>query len=125
VLSSDRIRKELAGLPAEARTPAPYGNGIYTTEWTERTYAELLRRASVLLAHGESVIADASFISARQRAAAAATAAGVRPGVAASHRLSAGLAWRRRMFLACIGTMARAASSPVPGAIEARYSRRG
>jgi len=77
VLNSDRIRKELAGLPAEARTPAPYGNGIYTTEWTERTYAELLRRASVLLGHGESVIADASFISARQRAAAAAAAAGV------------------------------------------------
>jgi uncharacterized protein len=39
-------------------------------EWTERTYAELLHRAAVLLAHGESVIADASFISAPQRLAA-------------------------------------------------------
>jgi len=74
VLNSDRIRKELAGLPAEAGARAPYERGIYTAEWTERTYRELLRRAAALLARGESVIADASFISAAQRAAAAATA---------------------------------------------------
>jgi len=74
VLNSDRIRKELAGLPAETSARAPYCRGIYTAEWTERTYAELLRRAAVLLARGESVIADASFVSARQRAAAAAAA---------------------------------------------------
>ncbi len=77
VLNSDRIRKELAGLPAEASARAPYGSGIYTGEWAERTYAELLHRAAVLLAHGESVIADASFISAPQRLAAAAAAARV------------------------------------------------
>jgi len=64
---SDRIRKELAGLPAETSARAPYGSGIYAAEWTERTYAELLHRAVVLLAHGESVIADAWFISAQQR----------------------------------------------------------
>ena len=77
VLNSDRIRKELAGLPAETSARAPYGSGIYTAGWTERTYAELLHRAVVLLAHGESVVADASFISAPQRAAAAKAAAGV------------------------------------------------
>lgn len=76
VLNSDRIRKELAGLPAEASARAPYGTGIYTAQWAERTYAELLHRAAVLLAHGESVLADASFISAPQRAAAAVAAAG-------------------------------------------------
>jgi len=75
VLSSDRIRKELDGLPAGASARGPYGSGIYTAGWTERTYAELLHRAAVLLARGESVIADASFISVRQRAAAAAAAA--------------------------------------------------
>jgi len=74
VLNSDRIRKELAGLPAETSARASYGSGIYSAEWTERTYAELLHRATILLAHGESVIADASFISAPQRAAAAAVA---------------------------------------------------
>ena len=76
VLSSDRIRKELAGVPAEQSCAAPWGAGIYTAAWTERTYRELLRRAGRLLALGESVIADASWASPRQRAAAAALARG-------------------------------------------------
>jgi aminoglycoside phosphotransferase family enzyme/predicted kinase len=74
VLNSDRIRKELAGLPPERGAAAPYGTGIYTPAWTERCYAECLRRAGALLASGESAIADASWISAEQRAAAAAMA---------------------------------------------------
>ena len=52
----------------------PYGTGIYAPAATEATYAELLRRASSLLARGELVIADASWASAEHRAAAAATA---------------------------------------------------
>jgi aminoglycoside phosphotransferase family enzyme/predicted kinase len=96
VLSSDRIRKELAGLPAEASARAPYGHGIYTAEWTERAYGELLRRAAVLLAHGESVIADASFASASQRAAAAATAAAASADLVQLHCTASGeLAARR------------------------------
>jgi len=74
VLNSNRIRKELAGLPTETRIHVPYQAGLYGSEWTERVYSELLRRAAVLLAHGQSVIADASFISVRQRAAAEAAA---------------------------------------------------
>jgi len=77
VLDSDRIRKELAGLPAETSARAPYETGIYTPEWTERAYRELMHRATALLARGESVIADASFTSARQRIAAATAAAAV------------------------------------------------
>ena len=34
VLSSDRIRKELAGVPAEQRCWAPWQAGIYTPAWT-------------------------------------------------------------------------------------------
>ncbi len=75
VLSSDRIRKELAGIPPEQAAPAAYCHGIYTASWTERTYVELLGRAARLLSLGESVIADASWTSSRHRAAAAATAA--------------------------------------------------
>jgi uncharacterized protein len=77
VLSSDRIRKELAGLPAEASARTPYGTGIYTAEWTRRVYEELLHRATVLMSRGESVIADASFGSAWQRTAAVTAAATV------------------------------------------------
>jgi uncharacterized protein len=74
VLSSDRVRKELAGAAAEQRCAAPWGTGIYAAGWTERTYSELLRRAGLLLGRGESVIVDASWVSAGQRAAAAALA---------------------------------------------------
>jgi uncharacterized protein len=74
VLSSDRIRKELAGIPPGRSAAVPLGAGIYTASWTERTYAELLRRAARLLSLGESVIADASWTSPRHRADAAATA---------------------------------------------------
>ena len=70
VLSSDVIRKELAGLPADEPSAAPYESGIYGASWTGRTYAELLRRARRLLAAGESVIIDASWNSAGHRLAA-------------------------------------------------------
>jgi uncharacterized protein len=74
VLSSDRIRKELAGLPPLAPAAGPFGGGIYTGPQTEQTYGELLRRARALLERGESVIIDASWLARPHRAAAAALA---------------------------------------------------
>jgi len=74
VLSSDRIRKELAGLPPGKRPAVPYGTGLYAPAATDATYAELLHRAASLLARGELVIADASWASAGHRAAATAAA---------------------------------------------------
>lgn len=71
VLSSDRIRKELAGIAPEQSAAAPFESGIYERGWTDRTYSEVLSRASRLLALGESVVLDASWTSAEQRAAAA------------------------------------------------------
>ena len=71
VLSSDRIRKELAGIPPDASARAACGAGIYSSAWTRCTYAELLRRAAELLARGEPVILDASWSSAELSAAAA------------------------------------------------------
>ena len=70
LLSSDRVRKELAGIPADQSAAAGYGEGIYTTEWTDRTYAVLLDRASALLSHGESVVLDATWSDGAQREAA-------------------------------------------------------
>src|SRR5262249_22745164 len=56
VIRSDEVRKELAGVPVTARA-----EGFYTPEWTERTYAECLRRAEDVLRVGGRVIVDASF----------------------------------------------------------------
>ncbi|MFE7814314.1 AAA family ATPase [Streptomyces sp. NPDC057433] len=70
LLSSDRLRKELAGIPAEQSAAADYGEGLYTPEWTARTYAALLDRASTLLSSGESVVLDATWSDAGQREAA-------------------------------------------------------
>jgi aminoglycoside phosphotransferase family enzyme/predicted kinase len=74
VLSSDEIRKELAGVSPGEHHPAAYGAGLYAPSWTGRTYREMLYRASKLLRAGESVILDASWISAECRALAAAAA---------------------------------------------------
>ncbi|MFE0699666.1 AAA family ATPase [Streptomyces sp. NPDC058872] len=70
LLSSDRLRKELAGIPADRSAAAPYGEGLYTPEWTATTYAALLKRASALLSRGESVVLDASWSNTAQREAA-------------------------------------------------------
>jgi aminoglycoside phosphotransferase family enzyme/predicted kinase len=70
LLSSDRLRKELAGIPAEQSAAADYGEGLYTPQWTARTYVTLLDRAAALLSSGESVVLDATWSDAAQREAA-------------------------------------------------------
>jgi aminoglycoside phosphotransferase family enzyme/predicted kinase len=71
LLSSDHVRKELAGLAPDASGRAPYETGIYTPAWTERTYGEMLSRAGRHLELGRSVVVDASWADARFRADAA------------------------------------------------------
>ncbi len=70
LLSSDRLRKELAGIDPDMHVPAAFGQGLYDGSHTDATYAELLRRAEALLGRGESVVLDASFTDARHRGAA-------------------------------------------------------
>jgi len=70
VLSSDRIRKELAGLDPLAPAGAGYREDLYALSHTDATYAEMLRRAADLLARGESVVLDASWTSSHRRTAA-------------------------------------------------------
>lgn len=62
VISSDRVRKELAGLPPQAPCKDGYGEGIYSREFSARTYAELMSRAKALLEKKRSVILDATFL---------------------------------------------------------------
>ncbi|GGN51836.1 hypothetical protein FHR83_008827 [Actinoplanes campanulatus] len=75
VLSGDRIRRELAGLDPATSAATGFGQGVYTREWTDRTYAELSWRARRLLQYGQSVILDASWARDRHREAARALAA--------------------------------------------------
>ena len=70
LLSSDEVRKELAGLAPLTDCAAPYRTGLYDARHTDATYSELLRRAGVALGQGVSVVVDASWTSARHRALA-------------------------------------------------------
>jgi uncharacterized protein len=63
VISSDRVRKELAGHPPEEDLSADFGAGIYTEEWTDRTYAACLDAAREGLFSGERIMVDATFSS--------------------------------------------------------------
>jgi aminoglycoside phosphotransferase family enzyme/predicted kinase len=82
LIRSDVVRKELAGLADAGAASTAFGEGIYSPEWTDRTYAECLRRAEALLFKGKRVVVDASFREDKRRGTflEAATALGV-PGV--------------------------------------------
>jgi aminoglycoside phosphotransferase family enzyme/predicted kinase len=56
-ISSDLLRKEAAGIAADAPAPADF----YTPEARERVYRELGREAAAALHHGEGAIVDATF----------------------------------------------------------------
>jgi predicted kinase len=61
VLSSDRVRKELAGVAPTAHKTNDYQQGIYSEEFTRLTYERLLATAEKRLAAGEGAIIDATF----------------------------------------------------------------
>ncbi len=71
LLSSDRIRKELAGMaPADPHHVA-FGEDIYSGLNTENTYSTMHARALELLEKGQSVFLDASYMDPEMRADAA------------------------------------------------------
>jgi uncharacterized protein len=67
VHSSDAVRKRLAGIAPDQPAAAEWHAGIYTPEWTARTYDELRRLASEDLKTGRPVILDATFLKDRER----------------------------------------------------------
>jgi uncharacterized protein len=67
VIRSDVVRKQLAGLANNAPAASSFEQGIYTPEWTARTYDECLRRAQAALFEGKRVLVDASFRDDAQR----------------------------------------------------------
>jgi len=70
IVSSDRVRKELAGLEPSATRHVPFGSGIYSEMHSARTYEELHRRAEAFLGEGQSVFIDASYMDPSRRAEA-------------------------------------------------------
>jgi aminoglycoside phosphotransferase family enzyme/predicted kinase len=61
VVSSDRVRKRLLGVPATARAGSAWRTGAYSTKQTNRTYSGLLARARPVLESGRIAILDATF----------------------------------------------------------------
>lgn len=70
VVMSDVVRKALAGLAPTTATREEFGKGIYSREFSARTYAEMRRQALEHLKAGAAgVILDASFKCAPEREA--------------------------------------------------------
>jgi len=65
--NSDRVRKELAGLTPRARRLDKVDGGIYSREFSQKTYQLLFDRADEHLRQGDSVILDASYQYASDR----------------------------------------------------------
>ena len=80
LFSSDRVRKELAGVAPESFQQAAYGEGLYSATTTQRTYDALADMAYQALGRGDSAVLDASFAkrAERQRMAVLAREMGAR-----------------------------------------------
>lgn len=74
VVSSDRVRKRLAGLAPTERPHAGFQAGIYTPERSKQVYAGLLERAGPIADSGRVAVLDATWAGAAQRAEALAWA---------------------------------------------------
>jgi aminoglycoside phosphotransferase family enzyme/predicted kinase len=70
IVEADRTRKAMLGLGPLSRIEADAWHGAYDPALTEGVYAEVFRRAGVVLASGRPVIVDASFRARTMREAA-------------------------------------------------------
>jgi aminoglycoside phosphotransferase family enzyme/predicted kinase len=68
-LSSDLVRKQLAGVRPTSHRVDGFEAGIYSRTMTRRTYASLMRNAARWLRHGQSIVLDATFGQLADRAA--------------------------------------------------------
>jgi predicted kinase len=65
--NSDVVRKELAGLSPTASQKEGVDQGIYTREFSRKTYDALLARAEEAVGQGRGVILDASYQNREER----------------------------------------------------------
>jgi len=66
-LNTDRIRKDLAGIDATERRLDELAQGIYSREYTRRTYQAMLDLAGVHLQTGKNVVLDGSYGNSNDR----------------------------------------------------------
>lgn len=64
---SDVERKRLHGPGPDSATPVAVGQGLYSEEATDRTYARLAQIAENSLRAGVSIVVDAAFLETRRR----------------------------------------------------------
>jgi aminoglycoside phosphotransferase family enzyme len=122
VLRSDEVRKELAGCVGQAAA-APFGAGIYDSDFTAATYRELLHRAGVALLLGESVIVDASWADEAWRAEARLMAAVSHSDVVELRcEASVEVANKRMLVRAATGTDPSDADSTIAAAMADRVA---
>jgi uncharacterized protein len=67
VISSDRVRKQMAGFPVFERSSEAARSRLYSEEMTEKTYDRLFALADEKVRNGCSVILDATFARRAQR----------------------------------------------------------
>jgi len=70
IVDADRTRKSMLGVESTHRIEDSAFAGAYDPKFTESVYAEVLRRAQVVLSSGRPVVIDASFRSEKMRHAA-------------------------------------------------------
>ncbi len=70
VIDADRTRKRLMGLVPTEKAHSAAFEGPYDLATTDRVYAELMHRASIVLESGRPVVLDASFRTEEMRRAA-------------------------------------------------------
>lgn len=67
VVTSDEVRKDLAGIDRTTHNTFAPDGGIYSPEFTEQTYDEILRQAELIITSGSSVILDANWATEASR----------------------------------------------------------
>lgn len=75
LIATDAVRKQLAGARPTERHYDAFESGIYTPEFSARTYQEVFRQGRQFLEEGRSVVLDATFGRREHRETAARLAA--------------------------------------------------
>ena len=68
-IRTDEVRKRLAGLNPFSSQRGEVDGGLYTKEWSDRTYAATLERAGEVCRAGGRALVDATFVDGERRKA--------------------------------------------------------